>query len=153
MNLLTFAFLVVTGSVQVFSVPVDIYFSDNGGGITKYVEVTTSPVLEPAPSDQDEKIEEIPAEVADDKVEGGSDDTSEPEDGSKRFDYKFVVKNQGGKLFFSKSEKREGSQVTGAYSVLLPDGRVQVVEYVADKENGFVPKISYNENSPFESSD
>jgi len=32
--------------------------------------------------------------------------------------------------------------VTGAYSVLLPDGRNQVVTYVAD-ENGYNAKVSY----------
>lgn len=150
MKLLILAILVLISGLQVFSVPVGIYYSDNNGDITKYVEVLETPALQPAPSVQDEQVEETSAEPADDKIEGKSDDNGEPEGGSQPFEYSFEVKNTGNKLFFEKSEKSDGNQVTGSYSVLLPDGRIQVVEYVADKENGFAPRISYNENNPFE---
>lgn len=40
--------------------------------------------------------------------------------------------------------------VTGTYYVLLPDGRLQTVEYRVDGEAGFIPRISYQANaSPF----
>lgn len=41
-------------------------------------------------------------------------------------------------------------KVTGRYSVLLPDGRLMIVEYQASKETGYVPKISFvNDANPF----
>lgn len=41
-------------------------------------------------------------------------------------------------------------KVTGRYSVLLPDGRLMIVEYKGDLQNGFVPKISFLANAnPF----
>lgn len=39
--------------------------------------------------------------------------------------------------------------MTGRYSVLLPDGRLMIVEYTAGA-SGFVPKITFMENAnPF----
>lgn len=38
-------------------------------------------------------------------------------------------------------------QVTGKYSVWLPDGRLMTVEYSVAKETGFVPKISFQDNA------
>jgi hypothetical protein len=41
-------------------------------------------------------------------------------------------------------------KVIGRYSVLLPDGRLMIVEYEASKETGFKPKISFvNDANPF----
>lgn len=45
---------------------------------------------------------------------------------------------------FGHEESRDGDVAKGKYYVLLPDGRRQVVEYVADNE-GYKPKISYEE--------
>lgn len=38
-------------------------------------------------------------------------------------------------------------QVTGKYSVWLPDGRLMTVEYNVEKESGFVPKITFADNA------
>lgn len=45
---------------------------------------------------------------------------------------------------FGHEEQRQGDVARGKYYVLLPDGRRQVVEYVADNE-GYKPKISYEQ--------
>ena len=42
----------------------------------------------------------------------------------------------------TRSETRNGDYVSGSYSVADPDGRVRVVEYTADAENGFQVKRS-----------
>jgi len=43
---------------------------------------------------------------------------------------------------FSHSEVRDGDKTTGEYRVSLPDGRTQIVSYVAD-ENGYVADVKY----------
>jgi hypothetical protein len=47
---------------------------------------------------------------------------------------------------FGDQESRQGDVAQGKYFVLLPDGRRQVVEYVADN-GGYKPKISYEQVS------
>ena len=41
----------------------------------------------------------------------------------------------------------DGNRVNGQYSVLLPDGRVQIVKYVADPLYGFMADVSYHRNT------
>lgn len=43
---------------------------------------------------------------------------------------------------FGHQESRQGDVAQGRYFVLLPDGRRQIVDYVADQD-GYKPKISY----------
>lgn len=43
---------------------------------------------------------------------------------------------------FGHQETRQGDVAQGKYFVLLPDGRKQIVEYIADQK-GYRPKISY----------
>lgn len=38
-------------------------------------------------------------------------------------------------------------KVTGRYSVWMPDGRLMIVEYTADLQHGFVPRISFVDNA------
>lgn len=42
---------------------------------------------------------------------------------------------------------RDGDVARGTYYVVLPDGRKQTVEYVADQD-GYKPKISYEDGFP-----
>jgi len=44
---------------------------------------------------------------------------------------------------FGHSENRLGSSTAGAYHVLLPDGRVQTVEYTVDSYDGYKAKVQY----------
>ena len=39
---------------------------------------------------------------------------------------------------FNQQERSDGSVVTGSYSTLLPDGRVQTVSYSVAPDTGFV---------------
>ena len=42
---------------------------------------------------------------------------------------------------FNQQEQSDGDQVTGQYSVLLPDGRIQTVTYSVRPETGFVVSL------------
>ena len=44
---------------------------------------------------------------------------------------------------YSQQEYSDGYAVTGSYQVLLPDGRVQYVDYKADDYTGYVADVSY----------
>ena len=69
---------------------------------------------------------------------GGSDGNSEPEP----FNFSYQVKDAPTYTDFKHEANSDGKRVTGAYSVLLPDGRNQVVTYTAD-ENGYNAKVDY----------
>ena len=43
---------------------------------------------------------------------------------------------------FNQQEQSDGAQITGQYSVVLPDCRIQTVTYSVRPETGFVVKIS-----------
>ncbi|XP_069993276.1 cuticle protein 18.6-like [Penaeus vannamei] len=45
---------------------------------------------------------------------------------------------------FGQSEKSDGNSVWGSYTVALPDGRKQTVDYTADHGRGFVAKVSFS---------
>lgn len=45
---------------------------------------------------------------------------------------------------FNQQEQSDGDQVTGQYSVLLPDGRIQTVTYSVRPETGFVAEVTYS---------
>lgn len=59
------------------------------------------------------------------------------------YDFEYQV-NDGYGNDFGHKENHQGEKTYGIYSVLLPDGRKQIVEYEAD-EQGFRPRISYEE--------
>lgn len=66
------------------------------------------------------------------------------------YHYKYIVKDEEKELYIEKEEKKdENQEVKGFYSYLMANGRIIKVEYVADKDNGFVPKISYEDINPF----
>lgn len=78
-------------------------------------------------------------------------DIDEPKAEVKPYQYKYTVKDQDKQLFFEKTESGdENGKVTGKFSVLLADGKLLTIEYVASKEDGFVPKITLKPNTdPF----
>lgn len=61
-----------------------------------------------------------------------------------KYEFQYDVQDQQAALDFGHQEKRDGSVATGKYYVLLPDGRKQIVNYIAD-ENGYRPTITYEE--------
>ncbi|XP_066978947.1 pro-resilin-like [Macrobrachium rosenbergii] len=59
------------------------------------------------------------------------------------FDYS--VKGDYKGPYFGQNEKSDGKgNVYGSYTVALPDGRKQHVDYTADHYNGYVAKVSYS---------
>ncbi|KAK8731377.1 hypothetical protein OTU49_007575, partial [Cherax quadricarinatus] len=44
---------------------------------------------------------------------------------------------------FGHSENSDGKAVKGSYTVALPDGRIQTVNYIADGYNGFQAEVTY----------
>lgn len=59
------------------------------------------------------------------------------------FNYEVQALEESGPEF-GHQESREEDSARGEYHVLLPDGRMQIVEYEADEE-GFRPRIRYEE--------
>jgi len=60
------------------------------------------------------------------------------------FAYQYGVKDDYSGASFDKSETQDTyGKVDGSYRVNLPDGRVQIVTYHADHENGFVADVKY----------
>ena len=53
------------------------------------------------------------------------------------FRYGYAVTDDQG-LDFNQQETSDGGVVTGSYSVVLPDGRIQTVTYSVRPETGFV---------------
>ncbi|KAF0294730.1 Pro-resilin [Amphibalanus amphitrite] len=65
-----------------------------------------------------------------------------PPDGVAQYTYGYKTEDPAEAAYSEQNEQRNGNAVTGFYSTLLPDGRVQVVNYVAD-ENGYRATVSY----------
>ncbi|XP_063705840.1 pro-resilin-like [Culicoides brevitarsis] len=69
-------------------------------------------------------------------------------EGYEPYEYQYEVKDAEKQLFFDKNELGDGTgKVTGRYSVWLPDGRLMTVDYTVDKESGYVPKVSFQDNA------
>merc|ERR1719187_966406 len=59
------------------------------------------------------------------------------------FEYKYGVNDNYSKTAFDKAEVQDDlGRVTGSYKVNLPDGRVQIVNYVSD-EAGYRADVTY----------
>merc|ERR1739838_18871 len=52
---------------------------------------------------------------------------------------------------FQQSEKSDGKNVDGGYTVHLPDGRIQKVTYTADHVNGFHANVEYKGKAQYPS--
>lgn len=63
------------------------------------------------------------------------------------YDFAYSVRDDDTGASYSHMEQRAGNKTNGEYRVSLPDGRVQVVSYVAD-EHGYQAKVSYEPASP-----
>lgn len=62
------------------------------------------------------------------------------------YNFEYHVQDAQSGNDFGHQESRQGDVAQGKYYVLLPDGRRQTVEYIADNE-GYKPKISYEQVS------
>lgn len=92
--------------------------------------------LKHAPYNYDYKVEDAEKKLFHDKTESG-DETG-------RVRNQFLWKLQ---TFVINANFFDLLKVTGRYSVWLADGRLMVVEYTADLQNGYVPKISFINNA------
>ena len=66
------------------------------------------------------------------------------EEVKKPYEYAYGVKDEYAGTDFEAAEASDGNLVTGHYSVLLPDGRRQNVQYTADHYAGYVADVSYD---------
>ena len=60
----------------------------------------------------------------------------------KPYSYEYAVADDYSKAAFNAHESSDGNAVTGGYSVVLPDGRIQHVKYTADHYNGFIAEVT-----------
>merc|ERR1739848_980905 len=61
------------------------------------------------------------------------------------FAYQYGVKDDYTGTTFDKAETQDNyGNVKGEYKVQLPDGRIQIVTYTADHENGFIADVKYD---------
>ena len=61
------------------------------------------------------------------------------------YTYVYSVADDYSKAAFGANEARDGYSTSGSYSVNLPDGRVQTVNYnVADANSGYVAEVTYS---------
>ena len=58
-----------------------------------------------------------------------------------RFGYK--VKDEPSNNDYGHQESSDGQVVSGSYSVLLPDGRTQIVTYTVRGDSGYVAEVRY----------
>ena len=72
--------------------------------------------------------------------EASYEETKEP------YNSVYSVKDEYYGVDFGAKESYDGNIVNGHYSVLLPDGRIQNVEYVADPYYGYMADVSYDLN-------
>ena len=60
-----------------------------------------------------------------------------------KYDFNYAVKDDYKSLDFGHQEARDGYDTEGSYYVLLPDGRLQKVDYTVNGDSGFVAQVSY----------
>ena len=65
-------------------------------------------------------------------------------DGKLGYNYAYSVDGGSYGPAFHKQEERKGEKVEGEYSVRLPDGRLQRVEYTVRGKEGYRAKVSYH---------
>ncbi|XP_072761602.1 pro-resilin isoform X1 [Anoplolepis gracilipes] len=58
------------------------------------------------------------------------------------YEFSYEVQDAASGVDFGHREMRKDMEATGTYHVLLPDGRTQIVDYVADQA-GYRPMIRY----------
>nr|CAD7393202.1 unnamed protein product [Timema cristinae] len=61
----------------------------------------------------------------------------------KSYQFGYAVKDYASGNDYNRKESSDGNTVQGEYRVLLPDGRTQIVTYIADWQNGFRANVRY----------
>lgn len=65
------------------------------------------------------------------------------------YSFEYGVDDEASGLDFGHKESSDGAVVTGTYYVLLPDGRMETVNYKAD-DNGYVAEVSYEGEAKYD---
>ncbi|XP_037776826.1 cuticle protein 8-like [Penaeus monodon] len=60
------------------------------------------------------------------------------------YDFQYGVKDDLSGNNFGHEEARNGYNTKGQYFVLLPDGRLQTVQYTVNGDEGFVASVGYS---------
>ncbi|XP_052756100.1 pro-resilin-like isoform X2 [Galleria mellonella] len=83
------------------------------------------------------------------KIGGGSSKKSAQEPTlPANYDFSYDVQDNAVSLDFGHNEKRKDDRATGSFHVLLPDGRMQLVEYEAGPD-GYKPQVMYMGTATF----
>ncbi|XP_064087261.1 pupal cuticle protein Edg-84A-like [Macrobrachium nipponense] len=61
----------------------------------------------------------------------------------KPYSFNYRIQDKCQSSHYSHKERSDGKRVYGSYTVDLPDGRTQTVDYVANHHRGFVAKVTY----------
>ncbi|XP_045106737.1 cuticle protein 7-like [Portunus trituberculatus] len=59
------------------------------------------------------------------------------------YEFQYGVSDSRSGNEYGQQESRVGQDTRGSYRVLLPDGRVQVVNYYVSGDSGFVAEVTY----------
>ncbi|XP_076628670.1 pro-resilin [Colletes latitarsis] len=76
---------------------------------------------------------------------GGGGNTGHPDEWAgdpANYEFSYEVQDAVAGLDFGHQELRKDNEASGTYHVLLPDGRTQIVEYIAD-DAGYRPMVRY----------
>jgi len=76
--------------------------------------------------------------------QGNRNTGASPGDPLMPYRYGYAVQDDIGNDF-NQQEQSDGAQITGQYSVVLPDCRIQTVTYSVRPETGFVAEVSYSD--------
>ncbi|XP_037076934.1 cuticle protein 7-like [Pollicipes pollicipes] len=60
-----------------------------------------------------------------------------------QYEYQYAVSDEYAGLDYGQTESRNGYETTGSYHVLLPDGRVQRVQYSVVGDQGYDADVTY----------
>ncbi|KAK3919510.1 Pro-resilin, partial [Frankliniella fusca] len=74
---------------------------------------------------------------------GGDHDDHHHHEPGMPYDFNYAVKDDYYGTDYSRNEVSDGNVITGEYRVQLPDGRLQIVRYTADWQNGYNADVSY----------
>ena len=65
------------------------------------------------------------------------------------YDFAYEVQDEYSGNNYGHEEESDGNVVTGEYFVQLPDGRLQIVTYTADHDNGYQADVTYEGEAEF----
>ncbi|XP_042229579.1 proteoglycan 4-like isoform X2 [Homarus americanus] len=107
------------------------------------------PVYAPEPAYDEEPVYAPEPAYDEDSQEYLDDDYEDKPGIFDQYKYGYNVESKDTGNYHARYEARDGRTVSGSYKVALPDGRVQVVTYVAD-DKGFRAEVNYEgeENTP-----